>query len=285
MWGRPRARYVILADATPHHTAAGAQSDDTQYRQQLYRVVQGYHIGVYCRHLRFPQNHRSCARGSQMVDAGYERNRLHIRRLRLLRLLLCDVEICDRHREEAICGRKAMSMSAGSATDACAVEITALHKWFGEFHVLADINLKVGRGERIVICGPSGSGKSTLLRCINRLEDFQHGEIVVDGMVLTRDIRRVDAVRREVGMVFQHFNLFPHLTVLETCSLAPIQVRGMPKREAQEPAMHFLKPIKIPEQTRKYPNQLSAGHQHRLPIPPALSLRPNPLTSHYPPSP
>jgi general L-amino acid transport system ATP-binding protein len=163
---------------------------------------------------------------------------------------------------------------AGESTEGAAVEITGLHKWFGEFHVLADINLKVGRGERIVICGPSGSGKSTLLRCINRLEDFQRGEIVVDGMVLTRDIRRVDAVRREIGMVFQHFNLFPHLTVLENCTLAPIQVRGMAKREAENRAMHFLERVKIPEQAGKYPNQLSGGQQQRVAIARALCMSP-----------
>ena len=152
-----------------------------------------------------------------------------------------------------------MSTNSGTAADAPAVEIAGLHKWFGEFHVLADINLRVGRGERIVICGPSGSGKSTLLRCINRLEDFQRGEIMVDGMLLTQDVRRVDAIRREIGMVFQQFNLFPHLTVLENCTLAPIQVRGMPKREAEQLAMHLLDRVKIPEQAGKYPNQLSGG--------------------------
>jgi general L-amino acid transport system ATP-binding protein len=163
---------------------------------------------------------------------------------------------------------------AAEGKEGAAVEITGLHKWFGEFHVLADINLKVGRGERIVICGPSGSGKSTLLRCVNRLEDFQRGEIVVDGMTLTRDIWRVDAIRREVGMVFQHFNLFPHLTVLENCTLAPIQVRGMPKREAEEHAMHFLERVKIPEQAGKYPNQLSGGQQQRVAIARALCMSP-----------
>ena len=166
-----------------------------------------------------------------------------------------------------------MSVSAGTP-DTPAVEIAGLNKWFGEFHVLADINLKVGRSERIVICGPSGSGKSTLLRCINRLEDFQRGEIVVDGMLLTQDIRRVDAIRREVGMVFQHFNLFPHLTVLENCTLAPIQVRGMPKREADEHAMHFLERVKIPEQAGKFPNQLSGGQQQRVAIARALCMSP-----------
>jgi len=167
-------------------------------------------------------------------------------------------------------------MSTGTRTtaDPPAVEITDLHKWFGAFHVLADINLKVDRGERIVICGPSGSGKSTLLRCINRLEDFQRGNIVVNGMVLTHDIRRVDAIRREVGMVFQQFNLFPHLTVLENCALAPIHVQGMPKREAEQRAMHFLARVKIPEQAEKYPAQLSGGQQQRVAIARALCMSP-----------
>src|SRR5580700_5769915 len=129
-----------------------------------------------------------------------------------------------------------------------AVEIIALNKWFGEFHVLADINLKVARGERIVICGPSGSGKSTLLRCINRLEDYQRGEIVFDGVPVTNDLRRIDAIRREIGMVFQQFNLFPHLTVLENCMLAPIWVRRMPKRDAEAVARHNLARVRIPEQ-------------------------------------
>ena len=167
-----------------------------------------------------------------------------------------------------------MSASAGAAADDFAVEIARLHKWFGEFHVLADINLKVARGERIVICGPSGSGKSTLLRCINRLEEFQRGEIVVNGMMLTKDIKRVDAIRREVGMVFQQFNLFPHLTVLENCTLAPIQVGGMPKKQAEETAMHFLAKVKIPEQAEKYPSQLSGGQQQRVAIARALCMNP-----------
>jgi general L-amino acid transport system ATP-binding protein len=169
-------------------------------------------------------------------------------------------------------------MSTGEGADAVdadlAVEIAGLHKWYGEFRVLADINLKVARGERIVICGPSGSGKSTLLRCINRLEEFQRGEIVVDGMRLTKDVRRVDAIRREVGMVFQHFNLFPHLTVLENCTLAPIQVRGVPKKLAEEKAMLLLERVKIPEQAAKYPNQLSGGQQQRVAIARALCMGP-----------
>ena len=155
-----------------------------------------------------------------------------------------------------------------------AVEISGLHKWFGDFHVLADINLKVRRGERVVICGPSGSGKSTLIRCINGLEDYQRGEIVVDGIPLTRNLKRIDEVRREVGMVFQQFNLFPHLTALENCTLAPTWVRQMPKKEAEELAMHFLARVKIPEQAHKYPAQLSGGQQQRVAIARALCMSP-----------
>jgi general L-amino acid transport system ATP-binding protein len=165
--------------------------------------------------------------------------------------------------------------AAGNGGDAGpAVTVAGLYKWFGEFRVLADINLEVARGERIVICGPSGSGKSTLLRCINALEDFQRGEIVVDGLALTKDVKRVDAIRREVGMVFQHFNLFPHLTVLENCTLAPILVRGIPRREAEETAMTLLARVKIPEQAGKYPGQLSGGQQQRVAIARALCMSP-----------
>ncbi len=146
------------------------------------------------------------------------------------------------------------------------IEIAGLNKWFGDFHVLRDIELDVWKGERIVICGPSGSGKSTLIRCINRLEEHQKGRIVVDGTELTADLRRIDEVRRDVGMVFQHFNLFPHLTVLENCTLAPIWVRKLPKREADEIAMKFLTRVKIPEQALKYPGQLSGGQQQRVAI-------------------
>jgi general L-amino acid transport system ATP-binding protein len=165
-------------------------------------------------------------------------------------------------------------VSDNNPADGYAVEVAGLHKWFGEFHVLADINLKVARGERIVICGPSGSGKSTLLRCINRLEDFQRGEIVVDGKPLTRDTRSIDAIRREVGMVFQQFNLFPHLTVLENCTLAPIHVRHMAKKDADAVAMRLLEQVKIPEQANKYPNQLSGGQQQRVAIARALCMNP-----------
>ena len=162
---------------------------------------------------------------------------------------------------------------ASPATEV-AVEMTGVHKWFGEFHVLRDINLHGAKGERIVVCGPSGSGKSTMIRCINRLEEHQRGRIVVDGIELTNDVKRVDEVRREVGMVFQHFNLFPHLTVLENLTLAPIWVRRMPRRQAEEVAMNYLQRVKIPEQAGKYPGQLSGGQQQRVAIARALCMNP-----------
>jgi general L-amino acid transport system ATP-binding protein len=155
-----------------------------------------------------------------------------------------------------------------------AVQIAGLHKWYGDFHVLRDINLEVARGERIVICGPSGGGKSTLLRCINRLEAWQRGRIVVDGIELTDDVRQIVAVRRDVGMVFQQFNLFPHLTVLQNCTLAPIWVRHMPRRDAEKLAMVYLARVKIPEQAEKYPAQLSGGQQQRVAIARALCMNP-----------
>ena len=154
------------------------------------------------------------------------------------------------------------------------VGITALNKWFGDFHVLRDINLDVGKGERIVICGPSGSGKSTLIRCINALEEFQEGRIVVDGIELGPGLRHVDEVRREVGMVFQSFNLFPHLTVLENCTLAPIWVRHVPRKDAEAAAMKYLERVKIPQQAHKFPGQLSGGQQQRVAIARALTMNP-----------
>jgi len=157
---------------------------------------------------------------------------------------------------------------------ATAVELDDVNKWYGDFHVLRDINLKVMGGERIVICGPSGSGKSTMIRCINRLEEHQTGRIFIDGIELTADLKKIDEVRREVGMVFQHFNLFPHLTVLENCTLAPIWVRKMPKKQAEEVALHYLKRVKIPEQANKYPGQLSGGQQQRVAIARALCMNP-----------
>lgn len=161
-----------------------------------------------------------------------------------------------------------------SADASPAVDIRGLHKWFGEFHVLADINLTIARGERIVVCGPSGSGKSTLIRCVNALEDYQRGDVIVDGVRLTGDLKRIDEVRREVGMVFQQFNLFPHLTVLENCTLAPMHVRRMSRKAATEIAMTYLKRVRIPEQADKYPGQLSGGQQQRVAIARALCMSP-----------
>ena len=154
------------------------------------------------------------------------------------------------------------------------VSISHLNKWYGDFHVLRDIDLGVAKGERIVICGPSGSGKSTLIRCINALEEFQEGEITVDGIELGPNLKRVDEVRREVGMVFQSFNLFPHLTVLENCTLAPIWVRNIPQKDAEAAAMKFLERVKIPQQANKYPGQMSGGQQQRVAIARALTMNP-----------
>ena len=159
-------------------------------------------------------------------------------------------------------------------SDEVVIKIREMHKWYGAFHVLKNINLEVNRGERIVICGPSGSGKSTLIRCINRLEEHQQGDIIVDDVELTNDLKNIDAVRREVGMVFQHFNLFPHLTVLENCALAPIWVKQTPRKEAEEIAMKYLERVKIPEQADKFPGQLSGGQQQRVAIARSLCMSP-----------
>jgi len=154
------------------------------------------------------------------------------------------------------------------------IKINDMHKWFGSFHVLKNINLEVSQGERIVICGPSGSGKSTLIRCINRLEVHQEGHISVNGIELSGDLKNLEAIRSDVGMVFQSFNLFPHLSVLENCTLAPIWVRKMPKKDAEELAMEYLKRVKIPEQAKKFPGQLSGGQQQRVAIARALCMKP-----------
>jgi len=154
------------------------------------------------------------------------------------------------------------------------IQMLGVNKWYGQFHVLKDINLNVRQGERIVLCGPSGSGKSTTIRCLNRLEEHQAGTIIVDGVELTDDLKQIETVRREVGMVFQHFNLFPHLTILQNCTLAPMWVRKMPKKEAEEIAMHYLKRVRIPEQAHKFPGQLSGGQQQRVAIARALCMKP-----------
>jgi general L-amino acid transport system ATP-binding protein len=159
--------------------------------------------------------------------------------------------------------------------DSPIITIENMHKWYGDFHVLKDINLTVQKGERIVICGPSGSGKSTLIRCINRLEEHQRGKIVVDGIELTNDLKNIEKIRVEVGMVFQHFNLFPHLTILENLTLGPIWVRKTPKKEAEEIAMYYLEKVRIAEQANKFPGQLSGGQQQRVAIARSLCMKPN----------
>jgi len=159
-------------------------------------------------------------------------------------------------------------------SDEVAIQIIGMNKWYGSFHVLKDINLTVNRGERIVVCGPSGSGKSTLIRCINALEEHQEGKITVDGTHLSSDLKNIDAIRSEVGMCFQHFNLFPHLSILDNCTLAPIWVRKIPKKEAEATAMHFLEKVKIPEQADKFPGQLSGGQQQRVAIARSLCMQP-----------
>jgi len=159
-------------------------------------------------------------------------------------------------------------------SDQVMIEVSGLHKWYGQFHVLKNIDLTVYKGERIVVCGPSGSGKSTLIRCLNRLEEHQKGRIVVDGVELSNDLKHIEQVRREVGMVFQHFNLFPHLTVLQNLTLAPIWVRKMPKAEAEKVARHYLERVKIPEQADKFPGQLSGGQQQRVAIARSLCMNP-----------
>ncbi len=158
--------------------------------------------------------------------------------------------------------------------DQIMIQMEGVHKWYSAFHVLKNINLTVRKSERIVICGPSGSGKSTTIRCINRLEEYQRGRICVDGQELSNDVKQIELIRREVGMVFQHFNLFPHLTVLENCTLAPIWVRKLPRNQAEAIAIQYLERVKIPEQAHKYPGQLSGGQQQRVAIARSLCMNP-----------
>ncbi len=167
-----------------------------------------------------------------------------------------------------------MTTHTMTIADEVMIELKSVNKWYGDFHVLKDINLTVKKGERIVICGPSGSGKSTMIRCLNRLEEHQSGDIVVSGTELTNDLKNIETIRREVGIVFQHFNLFPHLTVLENCCLAPIWVRKVPRKEAEATAMKYLERVKIPEQAHKFPGQLSGGQQQRVAIARSLCMNP-----------
>jgi general L-amino acid transport system ATP-binding protein len=166
------------------------------------------------------------------------------------------------------------AQAAAETTHGAAIEMRGVNKWYGEFHVLRDVNLAVRPKEKVVVCGPSGSGKSTMIRCINRLEEHQAGQIIVDGVELTNDLKNIEVVRRDVGMVFQQFNLFPHLTVLENLTLAPIWVLKQPKKEAEQTAMYFLERVRIPEQARKYPGQLSGGQQQRVAIARSLCMKP-----------
>ena len=166
-------------------------------------------------------------------------------------------------------------MTKSHIKDEIEIELKNVNKWYDDFHVLRDINLQVRKGERIVICGPSGSGKSTMIRCLNRLEAHQKGDITIEGTPLTNDVRNIDAIRKDVGMVFQHFNLFPHLTVLDNCCLAPQWVKKQPRKEAEATAMKFLDRVKIPDQALKYPGQLSGGQQQRVAIARSLCMNPN----------
>ena len=170
--------------------------------------------------------------------------------------------------------QEAQAQLASAASSEVIIQLNKVNKWFGAFHVLKDIDLVVHKGERIVVCGPSGSGKSTLIRCINRLEEHQEGDIIVDGITLDKNLKHIDHIRREVGMVFQSFNLFPHLTVIENLTLGPIWTRKMPKVDAQEAAMKYLTRVKIPEQANKYPGQLSGGQQQRVAIARSLCMNP-----------
>jgi|SRR5699024_5255245 len=165
--------------------------------------------------------------------------------------------------------------SARRSADQPVIDIRQMHKWYGNFHVLKDINLQVEKGERIIVCGPSGSGKSTMIRCVNRLEEHQRGKILIDGTELTDEPRNLERVRRDVGMVFQHFNLFPHLTILDNCCLAPVWVKKMPRKQAEEIAFNYLEKVRIPEQADKYPGQLSGGQQQRVAIARSLCMNPH----------
>ena len=167
-----------------------------------------------------------------------------------------------------------MNQDIMKTSDEAMIEIIGMHKWYGDFHVLQGIDLTVAKQERIVVCGPSGSGKSTMIRCINRLEEHQRGQIIVDGIELTNNIKNIEKIREEVGMVFQHFNLFPHLTILDNLTLGPIWVRKVPRKEAEETAMHYLEKVQIAEQAKKYPGQLSGGQQQRVAIARSLCMSP-----------
>ena len=265
----------LSANDGARHIAPGADFGDTRHCQQ-------FHWPVYGHHARFGRWRDGFSRSNEQRNErpGLGRSDDHGDGLRLRRdllflFLLWDGALFGSHRANP-CQRPQVTSNFVGRRDRsrAAIRFTDVHKWYGSFHVLRNINLMVGRGERIVVCGPSGSGKSTLIRCVNRLEEHQRGSIVVDGVELTDDIKRIDEVRREVGMVFQSFNLFPHLTILENCTLAPIWVRKMPKRDADELATKLLARVKILDQAHKYPGQLSGGQQQRAAIARALCMTP-----------
>src|SRR6185436_13236098 len=278
---RRLARAFVLADGPQGRAAAIAVARRAGYQEHVHRDLQGH----FARHHRAPlRSHRRAAaraRGLRLAQVLPRRAALRCRDL--FRVLLRDVALqpvdraASQHRHAPPIG-PAHIMSTTTAvpmqTTEPIIEFSKVNKWYGGFHVLRDIDLSVARGERIVICGPSGSGKSTLIRCINRLEEHQQGTLKVDGVELTDDLKAIDAVRRKVGMVFQQFNLFPHLTVLENLTLAPMWVGKMPKKDADERAMQQLKRVRIAEQALKYPLQLSGGQQQRVAIARALCLTP-----------
>ncbi|MHC2617495.1 ABC-type polar amino acid transport system ATPase subunit [Bradyrhizobium diazoefficiens] len=267
--GGPRA--VLVEDDLADRAAAGAAPRHSEPRQQLHLAVQGHFAGLDRGAVRPPGLAQGLVLGSEMVDAVHGVHGFRVRGDHLFSVLLRNVTLLAVRRAPP--QRPPPQLIEATMSDPI-VKISSLNKWYGEFHVLRDIDLEVKKGERIVICGPSGSGKSTLIRCINALEEFQEGEIVVDGIALGPNLKHVDAVRREVGMVFQSFNLFPHLTVLDNCTLAPIWVRNIPKRDAEATAMKFLERVKIPHQANKFPGQMSGGQQQRVAIARALTMNP-----------
>src|SRR5207248_8984632 len=284
--GTDRSRRRIgprLLAAHPAYRATASLGDgDPAARQQFYRRVQEHLARADHRPVR-PAEYGE-HRAHRLELAGLRQRNLCLCRGDLFLFLFFHVALQPEARAHleprpSPLDRKGPMSNAAEAMPVQApaqstIELQAVHKWYGEFHVLKDINLVVGRGEKVVVCGPSGSGKSTMIRCINRLEEHQQGRIIVAGIELTSDLKNIEAIRREVGMVFQQFNLFPHLTVLENLTLAPIWVRKLPKKEAEETARYYLERVRIPEQADKYPGQLSGGQQQRVAIARSLCMKP-----------
>src|SRR5712692_5027904 len=264
------ARPGILAADAAGHPAASPTHRHSAARRHLHRRLQGHRAGQHRRAVRSAPGRRGRDQRPELARRLYRG--LHLRRRDLFRILLCHVALQPLARGTAM--KDKGDHPEKPAGDRAMIELRHVDKWFGEFHVLKDVSLTVNRGEKVVVCGPSGSGKSTMIRCINRLEEHQKGQILVEGIELTGDVRKIEAIRREVGMVFQQFNLFPHLTVMENLTLAPTWVRHMPKREAEDLARHYLERVRIPEQADNYPGQLSGGQQQRVAIARSLCMRP-----------